>query len=52
MLTYALTRYTQVYSFSTKYTSWDVVKKLVETWFKDYGAPKEMSPDKDVLFQS
>ena len=51
VVTCALTQYTQVYPFNTKCTSEDVVKTLVETWFKDYGAPKEMSSDEDALFR-
>ena len=50
VLTYALTRYTQVYPFSTKCTSEAVVKTFLETWSNDYGAPKAISLDEDALF--
>ena len=50
-MTCALIRYSQVYPLSTKCISADMVKTHLETWFKDYCAPKETFSDKDLLFQ-
>ena len=52
VVTFGLTRFTQVFPCTKHITGEETVKILLEEWFCVYGAPKESNSDKDVRVRS